>query len=163
MYAQTLIQGGIGSHTRGNDIHFLGGSRSRHQLLEIGHVGLLFFRHIVDVVHVRVKRGVHAEVAQEEGQQDDCPHHPALVFQFHIANPGKEGLSLMVRTFGQMRQVKQYEEDGADEEERTEKTKVAQGHRLQRHQSQESTYGRDVAYDQWRHNLLQRTLHVGGM
>ena len=45
-----------------------------------------------------------------------------------------------------MRQPEQHEEDGAHEQERTEESEVAQGNRLQGHESQESAHGSDIAH-----------------
>ena len=54
-----------------------------------------------------------------------------------------------------MWQEYQYEEDGTNEHKGCEESQVTQSRSIQRYQTGEGTHRGNVAYQQWRHHLLQ--------
>ena len=62
-----------------------------------------------------------------------------------------------------MGQIEQHEHDGTHQQQSTEQAQVAQCHRLERYESEESADGGDVTHDEGHHNLLERRTHVGGV
>ena len=62
-----------------------------------------------------------------------------------------------------MRKIQQDKDNRSDQEQGTEKTEVAEGDGLQRHQSEEGTDRRDIAHNQRDGNLPECRFHVGRM
>ena len=54
------------------------------------HVGFLRIGHVIDVADVGIERGEKAEIAEYDGEHDDGPDEPSLVFQSDFADSGEE-------------------------------------------------------------------------
>ena len=120
-------------------------------------------RHIVDVGHIGVELRLGAEIGEYEGQQGHCRYDRAGLVGFERGDAVKQlaALGLVLLDFHQLRQAAEHEDDGADEQQGGEDSKVAQGCRLQGNQRQEGSYGGDVADDQRARYLPERLLDVG--
>ena len=133
--------------------------------VEVGQQLLLTGRHVVDVAHVSIERGVEAEVAQHGGEGQDDPEEPAMPL-------GREGgETAEEEPFGlrrcaladQMGQEDQHEEDGAYEHEGGEESQIAQGGGFERDEAGKGADGGDVAYEQRGDHLLQHLAQVAAV
>ena len=153
LYATVLVQCPVDGTVVRDDIDLTSGLRTSGQLLEIVHIGTLFFRHIVDMREVGIEGGTQTVVAEEECQHHDGSHEPALVFQTYVAEPRQQRVATALTTLCQLWQPEQHEEDCSCQQEGTEESKVAQSGTLQGHQREEGPHGGDITYHQRLHDF----------
>ena len=131
--------------------------------MEIAHIGLLLFRHVVDVAHVGIELCLQAKIAQHPRKQHNRPYYASLALQRNVGETGKAIPRLCLDGFHHVGKIDEHQEDGAHQEERTEEPQVAQCYRLQRNQRQKGAHSGHVADEQRRGNFLKCTANGGGM
>ena len=134
-----------------------------HHRPEAGKVGPVLRGHVIDAVHIGLKRRVAGEEAQHDGEEDHDGHGHAVLAEGAIGEASEGGVIRARRhAAGQeVGQKEEDEEDGADEQQGGEPPEVAHGVGVDKDEAHEGADGGDVAHGERPGDVFDHGARVG--